>query len=201
MKQKLLMPIIVLLILSLSITGCSSSSNDANQGNEASNPDSSEEMIFPEDEIDPDEASEEMVFEDAEGILITKNNTPPDGIWLWTNSDPIYEGCPVEMSNVAPPPDPPLEVKIESFENGEILLISTDAGAVELLRSSFSETASIYEALVLIPITDGKDLTVDYYLDFNVFDDGGIEGTLTSIIPEFDDCQALRGFSATYMKP
>ncbi len=199
MKQKLVFPMLLIILLTLSITGCASSSNDANQVNQPSNSDGSEEMIFSENEIDSDDAVEEMVFEDSEGKLITDSNTPPAGTWLWTNSLPIYEGCPVSMSNAVPPLDPPVEVQIELFENGEILMIHTDTGAVELQRSSFSETASIYEALVEIPIIDGEDLTVDYFLDFNIFEDADIGGTLTTILPEFETCIVIRGFSAVYL--
>jgi len=213
MKQNLTYQFFVLIIISLIVAGCASSPDQIDLGFESGNSSNADEgMVFDEDEtedsdeivFDEDEsegADDEMIFEDEEGILITASNTPPSGIWLWTNSEPLYEGCPADMSNAAPPPDPPLDVEIESFEKGDILLISTDTGAVELYRSAFSETASIYEATVVVPITDGEDLEVQYYLDFNFFEDGAIEGTLTSLLPAFDGCQAIRGFSAEYRGP
>ena len=118
MKRILVIPYTVLLLLILSTTGCTSPSKDANQLIEPLNSNNSEEMIFDENEIDSEVSAEEMIFGEEEGILLTDNNTPPEGTWLWTNSLPIYEGCPVEFSNVVPPPDPPLQAEITIFTIG-----------------------------------------------------------------------------------
>ncbi|MEN8242507.1 MAG: hypothetical protein ABFS17_11335, partial [Chloroflexota bacterium] len=134
-----------------------------------------------------------------ETITANTNNTPPSGTWLWTNSAPSYQGCPVDMSSSPPPADPPLEVSIELNEDGEHLLISNDYGAINLYRITLSKNASAYQGRVEIPVTDGDDLVVEYDLEYNDSDDATIRGQITSHLPEPEGCQANRDFSAVYI--
>jgi hypothetical protein len=189
---KYILPYILVGILFL--VGCSSLGGTVDPGYI----DSSEEMVFEEDEVTQDEDNE-LVFDESEGSLVAASNVPPGGTWLWSNSEPSYEGCPVSMANAPVPPDPPREVGIELSEDGNMMRISADGSTVELARTQFNETVSAYQGEIAVPVGSGESLRVEYYLDYNLFDDATLGGTIVSHLPEFDGCQAIRSFVAEYI--
>ena len=140
--------------------------------------------------------SEEIESEEENTSTVT---SPQSGNWLWANSEPTYDNCPGDFSQISNPPDPPVEVLISMDTSGDNMQITSEGTVIELSKESFNGTISSYYGEAILPMPEGEELRVEYFLDYNFSNQDNITGTLISWLPAFDGCTATREVTAEFL--
>ena len=77
--------------------------------------------------------------------------------------------------------------------------ITSEGIVIELSRENTNGNISSYYGEVILPMPEGEELRVEYFLNYNFSNEDNITGTLISWLPAFDGCTATREVNAEFL--